>query len=594
MATIPAAGYISDPSRNEGETKTTLESLVACVRHVPWSGQVELTNTISIGVITPAGSGGVIVVDTEAATSSDDLTTITQTNYPDGSFLLVRNANAARTVVVKHGTGNIQLKRNADMVLDDTAKWVLFRRKDSLWYEIFRGPNRLTTEVLTKSATFTINKQDIGKAFVCTSSYTINLSSAASLGNGFIFGVRNVGTGTLVVDANSSELIDGATVLSIPPGWSFQFLCTGSAWITTDSTGPQTTENPVINGIMEVWQRGSSIAVSISGGSYTYCADKWNIHVLGAARSLTVNRSTDVPTLANAGVCFNFSLEVDCTTAYAAPASTDLVTLRQGFEMGAFRHLNQRQLTVSFWVRSSKTGTHSVVMSSATLTRCYVATYTISVADTWEYKTITIAASPSAIIGSLQQTVLFNLEWTLQAGSSFVTSSTNQWLTTTGSGLRGATGTANTLDNTSNLFRITGVKIELGSIATPYDVSSFEEDYLRCLRYYQKSFAYATTPAYSVGSNTGEWIFPQTVGASTVFNTAWVPYILPMANAPFQILWNPNGGTNQVRNRNTSTDCTSSSGNSNVSLHGFVLQATTPGGSAIGQTLAVHWESQVS
>lgn len=96
MASIPAAGYLSTPGRTEGETKVALDSLVASLRHVPWSGQVEVACTIASGLIVPPGAAGVVVVDTEAGAASDDLNNIVTTNYPDGAFLLIRNADAAR------------------------------------------------------------------------------------------------------------------------------------------------------------------------------------------------------------------------------------------------------------------------------------------------------------------------------------------------------------------------------------------------------------------------------------------------------------------------------------------------------------------
>ncbi len=594
MPAIPAAGYISDDARIEGEYKTALEDLVASVRHAPWSGQVEVPVTIVGGSITPPGSAGVVVVDTEAGTSTDDLTNIVTTYYPDGAFLLVRNANAGRVVVVKHaisGIGTVQLDRGADYALDDTKKWLLIRRHGTDWYELKRGPDRLQSETSVKTATFTVQKQDIGKIFICTGSYTINLAAASGCGNGHMFGIRNVGTGTLVIDANGSELIDGATVLSIPPGWSMQLLCTGTSWITLDSTGPQPTKNPIMNGQMDVWQRGAALSLTLSSGSFAYVADRWNGFVQGASKSMTINRSTNVPTVAQAGVLFNYSLEVDVTTAYGSLASGDAVLLRQNVTGGAWRHVHQRQTTLSFWVMSTKTGVHSVSLTNAVGTRCFVGTYTVNVANTWEYKAITIPAAPSTILANQPTVTAIYLGWVLAAGTTYRTSSLNSWLTTTAPGVYASTSQVNCLDSTSNFFRITGVKLEVGSVATPYDVTSFGEEYLDCLRHYQKSSPYGTAMASNLGSDTGEYIFTCPVGPSTLFNSIYIPYRVPMLQGTATFLLNPNAANSQVRNRNTNTDCTGSTV-INPTPRGFAVQATTPGGSAQSHTMAVHWHSQ--
>lgn len=143
------------------------------------------------------------------------------------------------------------------------------------------------------------------------------------------------------------------------------------------------------------------------------------------------------------------------------------------------------------------------------------------------------------------------------------------------------------------MWRLTGVKLEVGSVATPLDVVSFDEDYLRCLRYYQKSLNYGTAPGTNAGANTGEFIFTNPVAALTAFNSIWVPFSVPMAAVPVLTLYNPDAANNQVRNRNTGTDCTAST-TSIVSQQGFQLQGITPASSGPSQTMAVHWGASLS
>ena len=141
--TLPAAGYLSNSSRTVAEQKTALEDVRDAIADL-LGGAARASLTIAAGAVVPGDgtSGGVIVVDTEAAAASDDLTNITTTNTPNGRLLLVYCANASRVVTVKHnagGTGQIQLKDAADFVLDALDKWVLLQLRSTTWVEIERG-----------------------------------------------------------------------------------------------------------------------------------------------------------------------------------------------------------------------------------------------------------------------------------------------------------------------------------------------------------------------------------------------------------------------------------------------------------------------
>jgi hypothetical protein len=584
MATIPAAGYLSTSTRTKGEAKPSLEDLIASLRQVPGAGQTELTSTIVSGSVTPAGSGGVVVIDTESSAATDDLTNIVTTDYPDGACLLIRNANAARVVTIKHGSagiGPVQLDRSVDYVLDDTKKWLLCVLRSGIWYEILRGPSRLVSTTVAKTAAFTVSPGDDGRTFTCTGTFTITLAAAALFGNGFIFNIVNAGTGTVTIDPNASELFDTTLTTTVPTGWSIQFMTQGSSWTSVCAHGPEPTENPIVNGAMNVWQRGTTFPSTLSGGATWFAADRWLAVSVGSTSiSTTMNRSTNVPTVAQAGVLFNYSLELDVTTAYGSMAASDRYGIFQAIEGFTWRHFAQRAMTVSFWVMSSKTGTHSVSLRNIDSSRTLVATYTIGAADTWEYKSITVPASPSTGTWNYADRTGLFINWALACGSSGLTSTINSWQS---ADRFAGTGQVNCLDNTANFFRLTGVKIDLGSFASPFDVTSFESEYLRCQRYYQKSFDYATAPATNVGSNTGEWIFAQPVSASTLFNTEKIPFFIPMSYLLYVDLFNPNAAND--------TDCTGSTDEAGSQENSFTLNATTPGGSAAGNILAVHWQA---
>ncbi len=145
MATLPAAGYISNAARSEGEAKVALDDLIASIKQIPGAGVAETTLTIASGSITPPSGGpGIFKVDTEASAATDDLTNIVQTNIPDGSIVLIRIANSARVTVVKHnagGAGQITLRSQADTTLSTVAQWMALKRSGSLWEEVFRSGN---------------------------------------------------------------------------------------------------------------------------------------------------------------------------------------------------------------------------------------------------------------------------------------------------------------------------------------------------------------------------------------------------------------------------------------------------------------------
>lgn len=281
MATIPIAGYLSNAARTQLEMQQGLEDLVASLRQIPGAGEPETYQVIVSGTLTPPGSAGIVLVDTEGLTATDDLTNVDMTNYPDGSCLVLRNAQQGRAVTIKHlagGAGQVNLDRSVDYVMDDEHKWVLLHRRGTDWYEVFRGPVRWTSFTVAKSSGFTVANEHVGNVFACTGTFTAALTAAASLGNGFICGIQNVSTGQITIDPNASELIDGAATLVVLPGWSYMLVCDGIAWRTISATGPQPAKNPIINGTMEVWQRGTSFAAVANG---TYTADRWRYNASG-------------------------------------------------------------------------------------------------------------------------------------------------------------------------------------------------------------------------------------------------------------------------------------------------------------------------
>ena len=342
--------------------------------------------------------------------------------------------------------------------------------------------------------------------------------------------------------------------------------------------------NPIINGAMNVWQRGTAFAALASGA---YCADRFKLLNTTAA-VMTINRSTDVPTVAEAGQLFTYSLEVDVTTADASIAAGDICAIQQCIEGSEWAGFAQRALVASFWVKSPKTGTHSFGLSNTGPDRTYVGLYTINAADTWEYKSILIEASPAAGNWNYTTGIGCVISFTLAGGAAYAILA-GAWRTTAFGNSPITAGHVNCLDSTSNYFRVTGVKLELGSVPTPMDYIPFELELARCQRYYQKSFNYATTPAQNIGSLTGEWAFPAgKAGAALNWsNSISLPTRLRSVTYT-RTLYNPNAANGQVRDSTLGGDC-SSSGTTTLGDGSFTISTTGNASTAVGNLLTVHW-----
>ena len=240
--------------------------------------------------------------------------------------------------------------------------------------------------------------------------------------------------------------------------------------------------NIIINGDMSVAQRGASATGKTSNGYYT--VDRFQA-VITSQGTWTHTQSTDVPT----GQGFAKSLKIDCTTADASPAASDKLQLRQKIEGQNLQYLKKgtssaESTTLSFWVRSNKTGTYICELFDTDNSRHINKSYTINSADTWEKKEITFAGDTS---GTLTNDNGNSIEctWWLGAGSDF-TSGTLQTSWGSSTNANRAVGQVNLADSTSNEWYITGVQLEAGEVASDFEFLPVDVNLRRCRRYYYK------------------------------------------------------------------------------------------------------------
>jgi hypothetical protein len=255
------------------------------------------------------------------------------------------------------------------------------------------------------------------------------------------------------------------------------------------SGGAFSFKNRIINGDMRIAQRGTSDTVD--GGGWDYLIDRFAALGQSAAGVFTYSQDSDAP----AG--FQKSLKVAVTTADGTLASGDIYTLRQtieGFNSADFGWgtANAKTVTLSFWVRSSLTGTFGGALNNEG-TRSYPFTYSVSVADTWEYKTITIAGDTSGTWGTTNSHGV-RVTWGLGVGTTY-SGTAGAWA---GSEYFSATGATSVIGTLNATWYITGVQLEVGSVATPFERRPFGTELALCQRYYWKFFA-STNARYGAG-----------------------------------------------------------------------------------------------
>jgi hypothetical protein len=256
--------------------------------------------------------------------------------------------------------------------------------------------------------------------------------------------------------------------------------------------------NPVDNANFNIWQRGTSFTPVTTG---TPLADRWKMSWAGTSAVVTISQSTTVPTITQSGVVSLYSMKMVVGTADASIAAGDFVGFAQYIEGYSAQLFAQRQFTISFWVRAHRTGTYCVGILNLGGTDSYTAEYTVSVADTWEYKTITV---PAISTGTwfYDSRAAVGLVWCIAGGSTFQ-GTAGAWQS--GTYVYCTSNQVNGVGATSDVFHLSQVRITPGAIAEVLNPLHYADDLLRCQRYYISytsetlGLALNTTTLYSSG-----------------------------------------------------------------------------------------------
>ena len=253
-----------------------------------------------------------------------------------------------------------------------------------------------------------------------------------------------------------------------------------SGTCTANITNNLSNRNLIINGAMQVAARSTSVSGITSSGYYT--VDRFNLNTTDEA-TYTMEQSSDAP----AG--FKNSTKFTITTADSSVAADDYAACHYLVEGHDFAQLGfgatgAKSFTLSFYVKSSQTGTFGLNFQNSANNRNFNSSYTISAANTWERKTITIPPDTS---GTWLTTNGIGLKiwWSFLVGSTYEASSVSTaWGTTLGLGLNGQVQLSSITNAT---WQITGVQLEVGSVATDFEHRSFGQELALCQRYYYRT-----------------------------------------------------------------------------------------------------------
>ena len=262
-------------------------------------------------------------------------------------------------------------------------------------------------------------------------------------------------------------------------------------------------KNLIINGAMQVAQRGTSEA-SVTSSQYADAPDRFKIAITTGG-TWTVSQSTTSPD------GFSNSYKFDCTTANGSLSSDSNIQLLQRIEGQNLQRLakgtsSAKSVTVSFYVRTNKTGTYTLELFDRDNTRTFSKTYTVSSADTWEFKSVTFAGDTSGALDN-DNAVSLDVSWFLAAGTDFTSGTfSSGWASKTDAN-RVHSSQVNLADSTDNEWHITGVQLEVGDVATAFEHRSIGDELARCQRYFCKTtqVRYSSTGATY---NYVNWEFP--------------------------------------------------------------------------------------
>ena len=268
--------------------------------------------------------------------------------------------------------------------------------------------------------------------------------------------------------------------------------------------------NRIINGDMKIDQRNAGASVNPNTSTDVFPVDRFFVQASQNSKC-TAQQSSTAPT------GFTKSLLITSSSAYSVGTNDyfDITHKIEGFNTAdlMFGTANAKTITLSFWVRSSLTGTFGGSFFNNAFNRSYPFSYTISSADTWEQKTVTIAGDTTGT-WTTDNTCGLGIAWGLGVGTTY-SNTAGAW---TGSGEFSVTGAVSVVGTSGATFYLTGVQLEVGSVATEFERRPYGTELALAQRYYQ---------VLSAGA-----MFAATTNGTTQFSNIGVPLATPMRSTP--------------------------------------------------------------
>jgi hypothetical protein len=307
---------------------------------------------------------------------------------------------------------------------------------------------------------------------------------------------------------------------------------------------------------MVIDQRNAGASVTVNTAAAFYATDRFRLSGVPSSGVFTGQQVTDAPT------GFNNSLRVTVTTADASLAAGDFyyaVQPIEGFNIAdlGFGSASAQAVTISFWAKSSLTGTFGGGLVNQAVNRSYPFSYTINAANTWEYKTVTI---PGDTTGTWLTTneIGMRVYFGLGVGSDF-TGTANQWNAAFDASVSGAVNVMGTLSAT---WQVTGVQLEAGSTATPFERRPYGTELALCQRYFESSAFPAAT--FSTPTTTSLPVF-----ALNTDRASGVKFTVPKRGAPTVVIYSRNNNAGKVSLTASGADASGTASAQSISEYGW-------------------------
>jgi hypothetical protein len=302
--------------------------------------------------------------------------------------------------------------------------------------------------------------------------------------------------------------------------------------------------NRIINGAMVIDQRNAGA----SGTAQAYTVDRWGYYAAQVSKG-TWGQNLGSVTPPNG---FANYLGFSSSSAYSVVSGDSFIfnQMVEGFNIADFGwgSANAVPVTFSFWVRSSLTGTHSGALRNGTVTRSYVFTFTVNAANTWEYKTVTILGDTTGTWAT-NNTLGVAVSFSLGNGSTYNTSSTNAWVS---GHYIGATGSVSVVGTNGATFYVTGVQLEVGTVATPFEREIYSQTLAKCQRYFETSYTGVAVGTALGSPATAIYWWAQNAGN---YNCQYAFFKVTKRSAPTTNIYNAITGTaGQIRSTDYSTN----------------------------------------